>query len=106
LTGEEVERITAMAVGVARASALAKRDDVRLGPVVVSRGTYRTPFEIDPFAVPLEHKLDLLLRADAAMRSVPGLAIAESALECVRVHKLYASTEGTYVEQDFVEAGG
>src|SRR5262245_16846629 len=54
LTGEEVDRIAALAVLVARASALTKRADVRLGPSIASRGTYRTPYEIDPFSVSLE----------------------------------------------------
>lgn len=106
LSAAEVERIAAVAVNVARASALAKRADVRLGAPVVARGTYSTPVVIDPFSVPLDQKLDLLLRADQAMRAVSGLAIAESAVECVRVDKIYASSEGSYVEQHLVETGG
>lgn len=106
VTGEEIDRIVAIAVAIARASALAKREDVRLGPPVVSRGTYRTPFEVDPFSVPLEEKVDLLLRADAAMRAAAPIAVAESSLECLRVHKVFASTEGSLIEQEIVETGG
>lgn len=106
LTGPEVERVAALAVEIARASALAKREDVRLGDPIVVQGTYRTPFQKDPFAVSLEDKIALLLRADEAMRGVRGLAIAEAALECLRTRKTYASTEGSYVEQDLVETGG
>lgn len=106
LTAEEVERVTDMAVAIARASALAKRADVRLGPPIVSQGTYRTPLQRDPFAVPIEEKIELLLRSDAAMRSVPGLTIARGDLGCQRARKTYASTEGSYVEQELVETGG
>jgi TldD protein len=93
-------------VAIARASALAKRGDVNLGKPIVSRGTYRTTVVKDPFSVPLDVKIGLLLRADAAMRSVGSLAVAEGALECSRAVKTYASTEGSYVEQVLVETGG
>ena len=106
LSGPEVDRIAALAVEIARSSVLAKRENVQLGSPVVSQGTYRTPFQKDPFAVPVGDKIALLLRADAAMRGVGGLAIAEAALECLRIRKTYASTEGSYVEQDLVETGG
>ena len=106
VSGAEVERIAALAVEIGRASALAKRADVVLGPPVVSHGTYVTPFQIDPFSVPVDRKIGLLLRADAAMRSIGGLTIAETALECLRVRKTYASTEGSFVQQDLVETGG
>ena len=106
LSGPEVERIARLAVEIAGASALAKREDVQLGPAVIARGAYRTPFLTDPFDVPVGEKIALLLRADEAMRSVPGLTLAEAAIECLRIRKTYASTEGSYVEQEIVETGG
>jgi TldD protein len=105
LSAAEVERITAMAVGIAKASALTMRERVELGPPMLTRGSYHTPYQVDPFSVSIEDKIALLLAADAAMRSVPGLGIAEGALECSRVRKLFASTEGSFVEQELVETG-
>lgn len=102
----EIDRVTALAVQVARASSLAKRADVKLGPAVVSRGSYSTPVRIDPFAVSMEDKIALLLRADAAMRSVKGVSLAEGSLEFMAITKLFASTEGSLVEQQLVESGG
>src|SRR5439155_12308796 len=98
--------VARLAVEIARASALAKREEVQIGPPVVSRGTYRTPFEKDPFAVPVGDKIALLLRADEAMRSVGYLALAEGAIDSVRILKTYASTEGSYLEEEIVETGG
>jgi TldD protein len=49
----EVDRVTALAVKIARASALFKTHDVRLGPPATHVGTYRTPFQIDPWDVSL-----------------------------------------------------
>ncbi|MHB0868496.1 MAG: TldD/PmbA family protein [Chloroflexota bacterium] len=101
----EADRIAALAVQVARASALAKRADVRMGAPVVSVGSYATPVQIDPFGVSVEDKVQLLLEADAAMRSVPGINVAESSVQSIRTEKLFASTEGSYVEQQLVETG-
>jgi TldD protein len=106
LSAPEIERVTGLAVEIARASVIAKREDVRLGPPVVSRGSYRTPVGRDPFSVPIDAKIAVLLRADEAMRSGGRLAIAEAAIGCVLIHKTYGSTEGSYVEQELVETGG
>ena len=106
VTAAEVDRVTALAVGIARASSLVKRQEVRLDaprPVV---GSYRTPVQIDPFAVPVECKIALLLQADAAMRRVAGVKVAKSNTEALRETKTFASTEGSYIEQEIVETGG
>jgi TldD protein len=102
----ELERIVRLAIEIARASGLARREPVQLGPAVPSVGTYRTPIVRDPFAVSLEDKLDLLFRADAAMRAVTGIGVAEASVECQRIQKTFASTEGAWVEQDLIETGG
>ena len=73
LTADEVDRVAAQAVAIARASARVKTADVDLGPPEVHVGAYRTPVQVDPFAVPLEDKVALLLAADEAMRGVPGI---------------------------------
>jgi TldD protein len=106
LTREEVERVAALAVEVARASALTRRDPVDIGPPVTSTGTYRTPVEIDPFSVPVEDKIALLLEADRAMRCVDGVKVARGTLVCLRERKTFASTEGALIEQEIVETGG
>jgi TldD protein len=105
IAAAEIDRVAALAVEIARASALALRQPVDLGQSVKSVGTYRTPVERDPFAVSLDEKLDLLLRADAAMRGVPGIVVAEGSLECQRQEKVFASSEGSYVEQVLIESG-
>ncbi|HLI28651.1 MAG TPA: TldD/PmbA family protein [Chloroflexota bacterium] len=102
----ELERVARLAVEIARASALARRAPVALGPPVRSQGRYETPIQRDPFSVPIEEKLALLLAADAAMRAVRGVTVAESSCECQRVDKVFANSEGAYVEQVLIETGG
>jgi len=102
----ELERVARLAVEIARANALARRAPVALGPPVRSQGRYETPIQRDPFSVPIEEKLALLLAADAAMRAVRGVTVAESSCECQRVDKVFANSEGAYVEQVLIETGG
>jgi TldD protein len=105
LSPAEVDRVTALAVQIAKASALAKIEDVDIGPPEVHVDTYRTPVEIDPFAVSLDDKVSLLMDADKEARSVKGIAVATSSLGFIREHKTFASTEGSYVEQEIIESG-
>ena len=40
------------------------------------------------------------------MRAVRGVGVAEASVECQRIAKVFASTEGAYVEQELIETGG
>jgi TldD protein len=106
LNAAEVERVTALAVQIARASALCKAQDVRLAPAAASTGSYRTPVRIDPWQVSLESKIDLLLQADQGLRTTPGVRVASSTLAFWRENKVFANSEGAYLEQEIVESGG
>ncbi len=105
LTGAEADRVAALAVAIAEASALVKRGDVRLAEIRPARATYQTAIEIDPFAVPLSERVDLLLRADAAMRTVKGLRTTRASAEIRREWKLFRSSEGAEIEQTLYETG-
>jgi len=105
LTRAEVDRVTALAVMIGRASALAKTNDVDLGPPEAHVATYRTPVGIDPFTVPLNDKVSLLLAADKEARAAKGVMVAESSLTFIRENKAFASTEGSYIEQEIIESG-
>jgi TldD protein len=105
LTAAEADRVAALAVAIARASALVKAADVRLAPVAPVRASYRTPVEIDPFTVPLGQRVDLLLRADRAMRAVGGLRTTRGSAEIWRETKVFASSEGALIDQTLVETG-
>jgi len=101
----EVAHTAAQAVEIARASALTKGSGVSLGLPEVHVATYRTPVGIDPFSVPTQDKIALLLAADKEMRRVKGIAVAEGNMEFIRESKVFASTEGSYIEQEFTESG-
>jgi TldD protein len=101
----EAERVAALAVQIARASALVGGEPVRLSPLAPQHGVYRTPMRTDPFTVPLHQKVQLLLDADAAMRSVEGVALTSSMMEYSRERKLFMSSEGSAIEQELFDTG-
>ncbi len=106
LERQEVERVAAEAVEIARASATVGSEPVDLGPPEVHVDTYRTPYQIDPFSVPPGDKIALLLAADEAMRRVKGVRIAQGQFVSWRENKILATTEGSFIEQELVEVGG
>ncbi|MHB1006991.1 MAG: TldD/PmbA family protein [Chloroflexota bacterium] len=106
LAAEEVDRVAALAVRIAKASALAKRGELRMGPPVTTVALYKTPTIRDPFTVPLEEKIGELVAADEAMRRVKGIGVTEASCEAFREYKTFANSEGAYVEQELTETGG
>jgi TldD protein len=105
-TSAEVDRVTDLAVRIARASATVAAKPVDLGPAVTSRGTYTTPIQTDPFTIPTEEKLSVLLAADQAMARGGTLTARQGNLVFLREHKQFANNEGADIEQTIYEAGG
>jgi len=102
---EKIEATAALAVAVARASARVKKKDVLLVPEEKIAALWQTPIEKDPFQVPLEEKMNLLLRADAELRGVPGVTLAETSMEFTRQEQFFASTLGSEIRQIRVVSG-
>ncbi len=103
---EAASRCATDAVAIARASARVARDPVSLAPLEAHVASWSAPCERDPFSVPLEDKIDLLLSADAAMRQVEAVALTRASLSFYEVHKYFASTIGSRIEQRYTESGG
>ncbi|HOM83562.1 MAG TPA: TldD/PmbA family protein [Armatimonadota bacterium] len=102
---DEMERVAELATRIARASALVQREEVDLAPVEPARGRFEMPCRKDPFEVPLEEKISLLLDADAALRREPRVTVSEARMAFFREEKTFASTEGAYLEQVKTESG-
>jgi TldD protein len=71
-----------------------------------ARGSYATALVTDPFEVPLEDKLALLLAADEGMRGDPRVTLTIAQFSAFRQDKLFASTDGALCDQRIVECGG
>ncbi|GAB4289103.1 MAG: TldD/PmbA family protein [Coriobacteriia bacterium] len=105
LDAASVAETARRAVRIARASALTRRDPVRLAPVDAYRDAWSGPCEIDPFTVSIEEKLGLMLAADEALRAQRGVAVSKVALDFLVVEKVFASSIGSLIEQRYVESG-
>src|SRR5712692_8991981 len=106
LAAAEIERVTRLAVKIAKASARVPGEPVDLGRAVTSIGEYTTPIQIDPFSISLEKKLDLLFRADEIVRRNSGVKVSEGNVIAIRNHKFFSNTEGAFLEQIIYESGG
>jgi len=105
MTLQEADEVAARAVRVARASALVRGPRADIGPPQSRSGVYRTPVARDPFTVPLDHKIALLLRSTEAMLAAPNIISAEGEIYCQREEKTFASSEDAYIEQELIETG-
>jgi TldD protein len=105
LTMEEADRVAADAVRIAKASGTALREPTVMDDRPPAHGTYETPLQEDPFAVPLERKIADLLAADQAASGVKGIAFTESMYAAQREWKTFAATDGSYTEQTITHVG-
>jgi TldD protein len=105
LTREGVQACAAEAVAIAKASALAKREDVVLAPENCYVDTWQNPFLKDPFRIPVERQIDLLLAADKEMRRVKGVTVAEGSMSFRRSEQLFASSPGSSIHQIKMQSG-
>jgi TldD protein len=105
LTREGAMACAAHAVALARASALVKNEDVRLAPEGVYVDSWIGPCEKDPFEIPLETQLELLLAADEAIRKVRGVTLAETDMQFRKIDSWFASSAGSKIHQRRVISG-
>lgn len=101
----EMESVFKRALRIAQASSKVNPNAVRFHRAPQTIDRYRTLFLTDPFEVSLETKLGLLLRADEEIRRQPKVKISEAFMGSYKVEKIFASTEGSYIEQEIVECG-
>ncbi len=101
----EIDRTVDLAVSIARAAAHLPGRPVRLAPVEPVTGTWHSPMQQDPFAIPLEEKVSLLVEATRRMQAVKGLGFAEGSTDLFRRRTWLATSEGTAVDQTTVHSG-
>ena len=100
VTKEGVAKTAEKAVAVAKANAKIGGAPVELAPQKgYGEVSWKTPIEKNAFEVPIKEKVDLLLGANAiAMQG--GANFVNSVLFMVNEQKYFASTDGSYIDQD------
>ena len=100
MTPDGIANAARQAVAIARANAKLQTEPVRLAPVKgVGDVAWATPYKKDWRTVPIKEKADLLIAANKAGMD-GGANFMQSMLFQVNQQKYFASTDGSYIDQD------
>src|SRR5690349_14051011 len=100
VTSDGIKKATERAVTIAKANSKFQKEPVVLAPNMgYGEVSWNTPIQKNSFEVPVAEKVDLLLRVNAGAMS-NGASFANSNLFQVNEQKYYASTDGSYIDQD------
>ncbi|MFQ5526178.1 MAG: TldD/PmbA family protein [Thermoanaerobaculia bacterium] len=97
---DSIAQAAESAVAIAKANAKIQKEPVKLAPAKgVGEVSWKTPIKRSAIEVPISEKVELLMSVnDAAMRN--GAQFVNSFLFLVNEQKYFASTDGSYIEQD------
>ncbi len=100
VTNDNIAKVAQRAVAVAKANAKIITAPVQLAPQQgYGEVSWKTPIEKNAFEVPVKEKVDLLLNVNSiAMQN--GANYINSAILAVNEQKYFASTDGSYIDQD------
>ena len=100
VTKEEIAKTAEKAVAVAKANSKILSEPVQLAPQKgYGEVSWKTPIEKNAFEVPVKEKVDLLMTANAAAMA-GGASFVNSLMLAVNEQKYFASTDGSYIDQD------
>jgi len=99
VTRPAIARAAVEAVEIARANAPLRRQPIQLAAAPAYRETYRTKVATDPFAVPIEQKLELLRAAAAPARKASGVFSVVGSIDARLEDRFFVSSEGSVIEQ-------
>ncbi len=100
LSDDSVAAAARQAAAIARANAKIQTEPVQLAAAPgVGEVSWRTPIRKNGMEVPIKEKVDLLLGVNAAAMGA-GASFVNSTLFLVNEQKYFASTDGSYIDQD------
>ena len=106
MTMAAAQRAGEQSAAISRASASVPGPAMPLGDVPVVDDEYETPYQEDPFSVPISDKVDMLIEVTKTMQSVDGVALATGTLSFWDTDKWFVSSQGHRIHQHLVESGG
>ncbi|MBC3786268.1 TldD/PmbA family protein [Spirosoma utsteinense] len=100
VTPDAIAKCAQTAVAIAKANARVQTEPVVLAPQKgVGEVSWKTPIQKNAFEIPVQQKVDLLMKVNSeAMKN--GGAFVTSNLFFVNEQKYFASTDGSYIDQD------
>lgn len=100
ITTDGIKKATERALAIAKANSKFQKEPVKLATVpAYGEVEWKTPIIKNAFEVPVSEKAELLLAANAAALQ-NGATFVNSNLFQVNEQKYFASTDGSYIDQD------
>lgn len=100
LDNDSIAKAAGLAVQIAKENSRLLTEPVQLAPQKgYGEVSWKTPIEKNAFEVPIKEKADLLLAVNAAATK-NGASYVDSNLFLVNEQKYFASTDGSYIDQD------
>ena len=105
MTRDGVAGAAREAVAIAKANRVARDRAVVLTPVpAVPNGNWRSAYTVDPFDIPIEEKVDLLLSANREALKVNGAKFVNHTMFFVKDERTMANTEGSLITQTLIRS--
>jgi TldD protein len=105
LTREGIGKAAGLALQIARAGTRAKKQDVQLVPEERYESTWISPCAIDPFSIPVERNVAVLLEVDTELRRDQEVSLAEASMQFSRTRQVFVSTIGSVIDQTRTVSG-
>lgn len=105
ITLKEAEKTVSRAVRNAQAALITNPEKVKLAKVPAVNNSYKTPVKADPFVIPISEIVSLLLAADRAQKISKKIKISQTYFSAFKQKKIFASTEGSLIDQEIVFTG-
>ncbi|OGX92175.1 TldD/PmbA family protein [Hymenobacter coccineus] len=100
VTEAGIAKAAQLAVQIAKANSKVQKGKVQLAPQAgFGEVSWKAPIKQNAFEVPIKDKVDLLLGVNAKALDL-GVSFVNSILSQVNEQKYFASTDGSYIDQD------
>ncbi|MFO0600384.1 MAG: TldD/PmbA family protein [Myxococcaceae bacterium] len=105
VTVADARKLAATAVALAKANAAVMLRKVELAPNPVHVDVWQTALQKDPFKIPVADKAQVLLEVSEKLRKTKGVSFTNAWVSSRLEWKLFASTEGSLIEQSQTRVG-
>ena len=100
VTEDEIRKVAAQAIDVAKASAVSRRFEVRLAPTDSYVDYWTVAVKINPDSVPLDDKIAFLMKINETALKQSDVMRVQSQVSFDFEWKYLATSEGSYIEQE------
>ena len=99
VTEAEVRRAVTEAVEIAKANSAFQKKPIEMVSAPKVTANWKSAFVKDPFDVPVDNKIEFLLKLNEAALAVGGVSFVNSSMAWVNEQKFLATSDGSRIEQ-------